>query len=144
MKMKMTIKNIEKDLEYYAKLPYTIILEMWDDGAEPYWVARIAELPHCLIHGDTPVEAVVEIEEVKRDWIKSNLERGLKIPEPITHKHSGQISLRIPPSLHKVLVYRAVVEGISLNQYMTTALARSVSWTVDISKPRRGRRTSPV
>jgi len=140
----MAIKNIKKDLEYYAKLPYNIILEMWDDGEGLYWVARIAELPHCLIHGDTPEEAIAEIEEVKRDWIKSNLERGLKIPEPIPHKHSGQISLRIPPSLHKVVADRAVVEGISLNQYMTTALARSVGLDIDVSKPKTSRRTVQV
>jgi len=131
----MTMKNIEKELEYYAKLPYNVIVEMWDDGEGPYWVARIVELPHCLIHGDTPEVAIAEIEEVKRDWIKSNLERGLKIPEPIQHKHSGQISLRIPPSLHKGLADRAVVEGVSLNQYMTVALARSVGWNIDVSKP---------
>lgn len=122
----MAIKNIKKDLEYYANLPYNIIVEMWDDGKGPYWVARIAELPHCLIHGDTPQEAIAEIEEVKRDWIKSNLERGLKIPEPIPHKYSGQISLRIPPSLHRLLSDRATVEGVSLNQYMTAALGKSV------------------
>jgi antitoxin HicB len=127
--------NIKKGLEYYAKLPYNIILEMWDDGEEPYWVARIAELPHCLIHGDTPEEAVAEIEQVKRDWIESSLGRGLKIPEPITHKHSGQIRLRIPPSLHEVLTHRAAVERVSLNQYMTAALARSVGLDFDVSKP---------
>ncbi len=132
----MVIKKIEKDLEHYTKLPYNIIVEMWDDGRGPYWVARIAELPHCLIHGDTPEEAITEIEEVKRDWIKSNLERGLKIPEPISHKHSGQITLRITPSLHKLLSDRAAIEGTSLNQYMATALARSVGLDIHVSKPK--------
>jgi len=140
----MTIKNIEKDLEYYTKLPYNIIVEMWDDGKGPYWVARIAELPHCLIHGDTPGEAIAEIEEVKRDWIKSNLERGLKIPEPIAHKYSGQISLRIPPFLHRLLSDRAAVEGISLNQYMTTALARSVGLDTHVSEPKTSRESVQV
>ena len=130
------MKKIEKDLEYYTKLPYNIIIEMWDDGEGPYWVARIVELPHCLIHGDTPGEAIAEIEEVKRDWIKSNLERGLKIPKPIPHKHSGQISLRIPPSLHRLLADRAVVEGISLNQYMTAALAKSAGLDIHVPKPK--------
>lgn len=124
MAMKMVNeKKMAEKLEYYYKLPYTVILEQWDDGSGLYWVARIAELPHCLIHADTPEEAVKEIEEVKRDWIKSNLERGLKIPEPVSHKYSGQIRLRISPSLHKVLTQRAELEGVSLNQYMVTALA---------------------
>ena len=133
-------KNIKRSLEYYEKLPYNIIVEQWDDGDGPYWVARVAELPHCLIHGDTPEEAVKEIEEVKRDWIKSNLERGLKIPEPISHKYSGQISLRIPPSLHRLLSDTATVEDISLNQLMTAALAQSVGLHLETGKPKaRGR-----
>lgn len=122
----VTKDNIKKDLEYYAKLPYTVIVEQWDDGKGPYWVARIAELPHCLTHADTPEEAIKEIQEVKKDWIKSNLERGLPVPEPRPRKYSGQIRLRISPSLHKQLSYRAETEGMSLNQYMATALATSV------------------
>ena len=117
-----------KDLEYYSKLPYTIVLEKWDDGNGPYWVARVLELPHCLIHGDTPEEAVKEIQEVKMDWIMSNLEDGLPIPEPEpeSHEYSGQLRLRIPPSLHRQLSYKAAIEDVSLNQYMTAALAKSV------------------
>ena len=78
----MIVKSdTQKNVEYYAKLAYTIILEQWDDGKGPYWVARIAELPHCLIHGDTPEEAIREIESVKRYWIKSTMARGINIPE---------------------------------------------------------------
>jgi antitoxin HicB len=123
----MVVKHkMGKELEHYVKLPYTVIVEQWDDGEGPYWVARIAELPHCLIHADTPEEAIKEIQEVKVDWIKSNLERGLRIPEPRPRKYSGQIRLRISPSLHRLLAYRAETEGMSLNQYMATALATSV------------------
>lgn len=119
------IKNKRsKNLEYYANLPYTTIIERHDDAAKPYWVARIAELPHCLIHGDTPDEAVKEIEEVKLDWIKSNLEDGLPIPEPSSHKYSGQIRLRMPPSLHQHVATLANIEDVSLNQYLVTTLAR--------------------
>ncbi len=133
--------HMRKDLEYYEKLPYTIIVEQWDDGEGPYWVARVAELPHCLIHGSTPEEAIKEIEEVKRDWIKSNLERGLKIPDPVFHKYSGQVRLRISPSLHKLLVDRAAVEDVSLNQFMITALARATGIPVEVNKP-KARKTS--
>lgn len=134
--------NIEKELEYYAKLPYTVIVEQWDDGGAPYWVARIAELPHCLIHADTPEDAIKEIQEVKMDWIASNLKRGLHIPEPRPHKYSGQIRLRISPSLHKLLAYRAETEGMSLNQYMATALATSVGITRERDHLKKARRNT--
>ena len=116
---------VVKDLEYYKKLPYTIILERHDDQGT-YWVARVAELPHCLIHGNTPEEAVKEIEELKLDWIQSNLEDGLPVPEPTSTKYSGEIRVRMPPSLHQLLAQRASNEVVSLNQYMVAGLARSV------------------
>ena len=129
------IKNKEiKDLEYYDNLPYNIILEPWDDGKGPYWVARVVELPHCMIHGDTPEEAIEEIQIVKREWLKSNLKRGIKIPEPITRKYSGQISLRIPPSLHRLLINVSSVEDVSLNQFMTMALANFVGFPLATKK----------
>ena len=141
----MVIKgSIDKELEHYAKLPYTVIVEQWDDGEGHYWVARIAELPHCLIHADTPEEVIKEIQVVKMDWIKSNLERGLRIPEPRPRKYSGQIRLRISPSLHKLLAYRAETEGMSLNQYMATALAMSVGITKEPAPLRKARKNTPT
>ena len=139
----MVIKSeAKKDLDYYLSLPYTIILERWDDGKGPYWVARVAELPHCMIHGDTPEEAIQEVEEVKRDWIKSNIKRGLPIPEPSPRKYSGKMILRISPTLHKLLVHRAEVEGMSLNQYMSTALATSVGLSIERTKTRKAEKAS--
>jgi len=135
-------RNIEKELEYHEKLPYTVIIEQWDDGEGSYWVARIAELPHCLIHADTPEEAIKEVQEVKMDWIESNLERGLRIPEPRPRKYSGQIRLRISPSLHKLLAYRAETEGMSLNQYMATALATSVGLSREPTRLRKARKNT--
>ncbi len=107
-------------------------------------MARIAELPHCLIHGDTPEEAVRELEEVKKDWIKSNLRRGLTIPEPRPRKYSGQIRLRISPSLHQLLSYRAETEGMSLNQYMATALATSIGIAGEAKRLKKAKKIAPV
>jgi antitoxin HicB len=130
----MTTDPNKKDLNYYYTLPYRVILETWDDGDGPYYVARIAELPHCMINGDTPEEAIREIEKVKKDWLKSNYERGLKIPEPDPPTYSGQLRLRIPPFLHRGLAERAESEGTSLNQFMTAALAGAIGWEQE--KPR--------
>jgi predicted RNase H-like HicB family nuclease len=70
----VTVK--QKNLEFYEKLPQQTILARWDDGDGPYYVARVAEFPHCLIHDDSPKGAIKEIQEVTREWIKSCLDRG--------------------------------------------------------------------
>lgn len=120
----MSVDTKKKDLAYYAALPYTTIIERRDDANKPYWVARILELPHCLIHGDTPEEAAKEIEEVKLEWIESNLEDGLTIPEP--QKYSGQFHIRMTPSLHKSMAQLAEMHNISLNQYLNILISRAV------------------
>ena len=129
-------------MECYAKQPHTIVVEPWDDGEGEYWVARVVEFPHCMIDGQTPQEAVEEIQNVKREWIRSNLERGLSIPEPIAHSYSGQIRLRMPPSLHKALADRAMVEHTSINQYMVAALATSVGMDTGAAKAQESTRKS--
>ena len=115
-----------KNLEYYLCLPYTITLKRGTgDGAE-YWIARVLELPHCMTHGATPEEALGDIEDAKREWLKSNLETGSSIPEPA--KFSGQYHLRMTPSLHEAIALKSDSEDVSLNQFIITALARAVGY----------------
>jgi len=122
----------KKDLEYYLRLPYTVTLKRGTgDGAE-YWVARMLELPHCMTHGATPEEALRDIEDAKCEWLKSNLEDGLPIPEPA--KFTGQYHLRMPPSLHEAIALKSESEDISLNQFIITALARAVGYAEQPSR----------
>jgi antitoxin HicB len=114
-----------KDINYYMGLPYSITLKQGIDDTENYWVARVMELPHCMTTGATAEEALRDIEDAKREWIASNLEDKLPVPEP--RKFTGQYHLRIPPSLYEALATQAESENVSLNQYMIMALARSVA-----------------
>jgi antitoxin HicB len=116
---------LKKDLGYYMSLPYTITLKRHDDQGT-YWIARVVELPHCMTHGITPDEALSDIEDAKKEWIESNLEDGLPVPEPT--KYTGQYHIRMPPSLHEALTLKSESEEVSLNQYMVTALARAVGY----------------
>ena len=43
-------------------------------------------------------------------------------------RHSGRLLLRMPQSLHAELAEAAEREDVSLNQYITNALAAAVSW----------------
>ena len=119
-------KDLKSQVEYYANLPYTIVIERRDDQCT-YYVARIVELPDLFMTGDTPGEAIAELEGVKGEWIETYLELGNKMPKPLKlRNYSGHYPLRMQPSLHEALVLRAELEGVSINHYMISALSRSV------------------
>jgi predicted HicB family RNase H-like nuclease len=123
-------EKVKMDLDYYDNLPYTITLERWDEPDNIYWVARVLELPHCLTDGLSQEAALAEIKEVKREWLEINLKFGNDIPEPMSKGYSGQLRLRIQPSLHRTLAQRAKIEEVSLNKYMNTLLAQGVGFLV--------------
>ncbi|MBI2830748.1 MAG: type II toxin-antitoxin system HicB family antitoxin [Chloroflexi bacterium] len=125
----------KKSLEYYLGLPYTITLKRGTGDGKEYWMARVVELPHCMTHGATPGEALRDIEDAKREWLKSNLDAGLTIPEPT--RFTGQYHLRMPPSLHEALALKSESEDVSLNQFMITALARAVGYAERPVKKRK-------
>jgi len=136
--MGSTIKDLKKQVEYYANLSYTTTVVQQDDGDGPYYLARVLELQGCMIHGDTPEEALREIEGVKRDWIKTNIEIGNKMPQPLkTRNFSGNIVVRMTPSLHETLATFAELEGVSLNQYMVSALSKSAGRDEVLIKERK-------
>jgi len=121
------IKNIKSLVEHYSSLPYTTTIERSTGPRGDYYVARIIELPDLIMTGDTPEEALKELEDVKPEWIETNLQLGNKMPEPLnTQNYSGKIVLRLPVSLHEDLARMAAIEGVSLNQYMVAALSKQV------------------
>jgi antitoxin HicB len=116
---------MEKTLDYYLALPYTIELQYDPEGA---WFVRVKELRGCMSQGDTPEEAVAMIKEAMELWLEVALEDGDPIPEPREHgDYSGKFVVRVPRSLHRELVEAAEAEGVSLNQYINVALARAVA-----------------
>lgn len=118
---------MNRTLEEYLALPYTV--EILPDQAEetPVWVARVVELPGCLTQADSFTELEGMIEDAKRLWLQTALEDGIPIPEPRqTETYSGKFVLRLPKSLHRQLVTQAEMEGVSLNQYINVILAKSV------------------
>lgn len=74
--------------------------------------------------GETLEEAYDNIEDAKKEWLMSMLERRMRIPEPMDREEfSGRFLVRLPKSLHKTLVQLSRKEGVSLNQYVANALA---------------------
>ncbi len=126
MTSRIVAKDVKSRAKYYANLPYTYVVEQCDDQ-DTYYVARIVELPDLFMVGDTAPEAIAELESVKEEWIETYLELGNKMPKPLKlRNYSGNYPLRMQRSLHKALALYADLEGVSINQYVISALSRTV------------------
>jgi len=123
-----------KKLEEWLKRPYSILITPDPDGG---YVAEVPELPGCITQGDTWEEVIKMIEDAKRAWIETALQRGKEIPEPkIERKFSGRFVIRVSKSLHRRLSELAEKEGVSLNTLVVQLLTEGVTRKEHITSPR--------
>ena len=116
-----------KDLTYYRGLAYTTILRRDEDGD---FVSTISEFPGCMAHGNSELEALANLWNVRDAWLEMRLAQGLSIPEPTTVEDSlpsGRWVQRVPRSLHLQLTLQAKREQVSLNQFVTAMLAGALA-----------------
>ncbi len=124
---------MEKTVEYYLGLPYTLRLIPETGGG---WFVEVAELPGCMSEGNDPGDAIAMIRDAMRCWLEVALEDGLPIPEPRElEQYSGKFVVRVPRWLHRELVRTTDQEGVSLNQFVSTALARAVGEQAALPRP---------
>ena len=90
-----------------------------------FWIAECKILKGCVGQGETPEEAIAELELNAEEWLSTAKEYGIPIPEiPLETEteHSGKFTVRISPYVHKTAVELAKQQGISLNQYVNDAI----------------------
>ena len=119
--MATEIKRL-RDLDYYLSLPWTTVLIPDESGG---FGVKIDELPGCISQGDSAAEAYEMIRDALKSWLIVALETGADIPEP-GQEHSGKFVVRVPKTVHRELVRRARIEGVSLNLFVASVLARAV------------------
>lgn len=116
-------KEAGKSLEYYLNLKYPVLLVPEPEGG---FTALIPDLEGCVSVGDTPEEALANVEEARQLWLETAYEHGDPIPLPSTEReYSGRILVRMPKSLHRRLDEEASAEGVSLNQYIVSLLSEA-------------------
>jgi predicted RNase H-like HicB family nuclease len=59
---------------------YGIII-YWSNEDDAF-IAHIPELKGCMAHGDTPDEALKEVNIMAEEWLELAHEKGWQIPEP--------------------------------------------------------------
>ena len=90
-----------------------------------FWVAECPTLKGCVGQGETPDEAVAELESNVNEWLKTAAEYEIEIPEvPIEmmSDYSGKFTVRVAPYVHKQAAEFAKKHGVSLNQYVNDAI----------------------
>jgi antitoxin HicB len=115
-------------------MPYPVTL-VRDDTDDAGWVATIDALPGCTARGATPNEALDGASAAMAEWLETAKREGKDVPEPKTSQsHSGRLLLRMPQSLHAELSRAAERENVSLNQFITDALAGALGWRAPARK----------
>lgn len=104
------------------------------------FVATSPEFPGLSALGQTADEAMVSLTAAVDAAVAALRADGEPIPEPRPLAvYSGQFRVRVPRSLHHALVTAAEREGVSLNGFIATTLAREVSTPQVSSRLRRVR-----
>ena len=93
------------------------------DPTDNIYIARCAELPDLMAHGNAQEQALKEIKVAvlgTLKWIKKEKE---SLPEPLClHKFSGQLRIRMSPEKHKKIAIESSLQGTSMNQFIINKL----------------------
>lgn len=104
------------------------------------FTGEIMEFDGCRAQGDTIDETYRELDAAAREWLAAVIDAGQSIPSPAaTAGYSGRLALRLPKSLHKQAARYAARDGVSLNQFIVTALALKVGAVAATQRQLRAR-----
>lgn len=100
---------------------YTYRIE-WSETDNAH-IARCLKFPFLAAHGKTPEKVLKEIETVVAESVKWIEEENGVVPEPLGARHyKGNITLRVPPDVHRMLAIRSAEQEVSINQLVLSRL----------------------
>ena len=112
----------KKPLEEYLAPQYSFNVVADPEGG---YVVDYPDLPGCMTQVESLEEVAEAAEEIRTLWIETAYDGGQEIPLPTyPEEYSGKFNVRLPKSLHRALAEGARREGVSLNQYVVSLLAR--------------------
>lgn len=133
MKKNSAVRRADVDADAYAAI--VIALPSSEGGG---FMASAVELPGCVATGETQAEALEELRDAVCSWVRTAREFGDEVPPPSSqHAYSGKFVVRVPASLHRSLALRATVEGVSLNQLVSTLLSGGIAATTPGRRKRK-------
>lgn len=100
----------------------------WSDKDGVYFAVS-PEFPTLSAFGDSPEEALAELQPIIEIAVEGYQEKGWPLPVPRAHiEHSGQLRLRLPKSLHAAAAKQAELEEVSLNTWILATIAEKLGF----------------
>jgi predicted RNase H-like HicB family nuclease len=113
-----------------------------EDGG---FIATVPGVRGLSAFGESPPEALSELKIAANAYFQSLKKAGKSMPVfDKVPPFSGQLRLRLPKSLHAELSQGAENEGVSLNTYLISLLAREHTKRDLFHKVRRFERTQAI
>lgn len=120
----MNAEEIKNKIKEILGKPYARRLIPDETGG---YTASIQEFPGCFAEGETPQDAIENLNKAAESWVEVALLNGYEIKDPTAYYgYSGKIALRIPRGLHKQIAELSELEDTSINQLIVTALSEYV------------------
>lgn len=134
----------QPDVADPTNIPYPVTL-VREDGDNVEWTATVDVLPGCNARGTTPDQALRRVASAVTAWVEAAEREGKDVPEPKSiQSHSGRLLLRMPQTLHAELSRAAERESVSLNQFISDALAGALGWRAPARKAAARTRAVPT
>jgi antitoxin HicB len=70
------------------KLEYPVVVQLLKDEDGSGFIATVPDLPGCISDGETPEEALTNVQGAIEAWIEAAQDMGRKVPKP-----SAQLAL---------------------------------------------------
>jgi predicted HicB family RNase H-like nuclease len=104
---------------------YTYRLSWSADDGE--YVATCVEFPSLSWLDEDEVAALRGLKDLVRDTVEDMRANGERPPLALADKkYTGQLSLRMPPDLHRRLVMEAAESRVSLSRHLNCKLAMTL------------------
>jgi len=90
----MTRRVAPAEVEEFMLLPFAfeVVPDATTEGGTCYVAAHL-ELPGCMAHGETEQEALRNLDDARRLYIKTLLKRGLPVPRPKPITSAARVEL---------------------------------------------------
>jgi len=125
-------KGSRREAEYYLRQNYPVVLQRVEESEGGGYRASIPQLGWrtFVAAGDTPQEALDNLEELRRLLIPELIARGEQLPDAVPdvetpEAYSGNLVVRIPKALHAWLAQEAKRNNCSINKLVTHLLSEA-------------------